>query len=173
MIASKTLSLAALVIFAVTTTANGQDAINWRNVWPMHTIPSFFEEYPVLQRLYERHEPLTSFLEGNTTARNQFPHQVGLVLNRTNQFGFCGGSLISNQWILTTSHCLFGATDGTAILGGHRLRDATEGGQLRIAVNHFVVHPGWNGLRLSDDVGLIRLPAIVSFNGEIRGHDVR
>lgn len=171
MIATTTVYLTALIFFAANNGAiiNCQNAaaINWRTVVPIHAIPSFFDEYPVLERIFQRHEPMTSFLEGNASTRNQFPHQVGLVLNRTDQLGFCGGSLISDLWILTAAHCLWGAIDGTAFVGAHRIRDAGEGGQLRIAVRDFRVHPGWNGLRLTDDVGLVRLPAAVEISGTL------
>jgi len=39
---------------------------------------------------------------GYTAERGQFPWQVGLIID--NLF-FCGGSLISNQWVLTAAHC--------------------------------------------------------------------
>ena len=37
---------------------------------------------------------------GSTAARGQFPWQVGLVINNS---GFCGGSVLSNRWILTAA----------------------------------------------------------------------
>jgi len=39
---------------------------------------------------------------GFTAERGQFPWQVGLIINF---FGFCGGSLISDRWVLTAAHC--------------------------------------------------------------------
>jgi len=39
---------------------------------------------------------------GSTAARGQFPWQVALIINGAS---FCGGSLISSQWILTAAHC--------------------------------------------------------------------
>jgi len=39
---------------------------------------------------------------GSTAARGQFPWQVALLIDNA---WFCGGSLISNQWVLTAAHC--------------------------------------------------------------------
>ena len=39
---------------------------------------------------------------GSPAARGQFPWQVALVIDNA---WFCGGSLISDQWVLTAAHC--------------------------------------------------------------------
>jgi secreted trypsin-like serine protease len=39
---------------------------------------------------------------GNTAARGQFPWQIALIIDYA---WFCGGSLISAQWVLTAAHC--------------------------------------------------------------------
>jgi secreted trypsin-like serine protease len=49
--------------------------------------------------LDEEHIRITN---GYAAERGQFPWQVGLVINSRS---FCGGSLISNQWVLTAAHC--------------------------------------------------------------------
>lgn len=39
---------------------------------------------------------------GYIAKRGQFPWQVALIVSESS---FCGGSLISSQWILTAAHC--------------------------------------------------------------------
>jgi secreted trypsin-like serine protease len=39
---------------------------------------------------------------GLTASRGQFPWQVALIINGAS---FCGGSIISSQWVLTAGHC--------------------------------------------------------------------
>jgi secreted trypsin-like serine protease len=39
---------------------------------------------------------------GNTAIRGQFPWQVSLIIDFAY---FCGGSLISDEWVLTAAHC--------------------------------------------------------------------
>lgn len=89
------------------------------------------------------------------------------MLTRNGALGYCAGSLLSTQWILTNAHCIAGVTTGIAYLGAHNVRDGNEAGQLRVNVSQFRPHPGWNGLRLNDDVGLVQLPNAVQFNNNI------
>jgi secreted trypsin-like serine protease len=39
---------------------------------------------------------------GSVAERGQFPWQVGLIIGGSS---FCGGSLISERWVLTAAHC--------------------------------------------------------------------
>jgi secreted trypsin-like serine protease len=39
---------------------------------------------------------------GFTAERGQFPWQVSIIIDNSY---FCGGSLISDEWVLTAGHC--------------------------------------------------------------------
>jgi len=52
--------------------------------------------------LDEKHQRITN---GQPAAACQFPWQVAIIID--DQY-FCGGSLISKNWVLTAAHCVEG-----------------------------------------------------------------
>jgi secreted trypsin-like serine protease len=92
------------------------------------------------------------------------PWQVALLvagINDNAQAQFCGGTLISPQWVITAAHCVDGGMSPSQVAvlpGTHSLSDPKA---RRVAVTRLVVHPQWNKDTNDRDIALLQLTAPV------------
>lgn len=101
---------------------------------------------------------------GRPAPDGKFPYQVRLYQTLEDEKGFCGGSIIAPQWVLTAAHCA--VTDGEAteeldsletIYVGYGSTDRTE--TTKIESEEIIVNPDFlaSGLPSRHDVALIKL----------------
>ncbi|XP_063599851.1 chymotrypsin BI-like [Penaeus indicus] len=95
---------------------------------------------------------------------HSWPHQVALFIDSSH---FCGGSLISNEWVLTAAHCVDGSSVVEVVMGAHNIRQF-EPSQISMTSYNFFTHENWNSWLLVNDIALIKLPAPVTFNQHIQ-----
>jgi len=108
---------------------------------------------------------------GTEAPEGKFPYQVRLYTSMDDERGFCGGSIISPQWVLTASHCVTsgdlngGPTsqkDPGDVVVGYGSNDRTK--TTKVEVEKILVRPEFleKGLNGKADVALIKLAAPIA-----------
>ncbi|XP_066499784.1 elastase 2 [Hoplias malabaricus] len=112
--------------------------------------------------------PIVNRVVGGDDVRpNSWPWQVSLqYLSSGNYYHTCGGTLISNQWVLTAAHCI-GSRTYRVYLGKHNMKTANEKGSIAIAPAKIIVHEQWDSYRIRNDIALIKLSTPVEFTDSI------
>ncbi len=95
---------------------------------------------------------------GKPAPAGAFPWQVSLGVSWiADPFSahFCGGSVLSEKWIVTAAHCAERLTPGQVIItaGTNRLVD----GAVRRNVNRIIVHRNYNTQNQDNDIALMEL----------------
>jgi len=103
----------------------------------------------------------TSHIVGGTEAKpHQFPWQVGIFMDASY---FCGGSIISDEYILTAAHCADGFSSFEVVIGAHEVRNPSEEGHLETTTRKAFVHPDWDSFNLANDMAILKVDKI-TFN---------
>ncbi|KAE8578202.1 hypothetical protein XENTR_v10023398 [Xenopus tropicalis] len=113
-------------------------------------------------------KPLVSsrIMGGQSAQEGQWPWQVSF---RNNGRHFCGGTLISNQWVISAAHCFpssSSASSITAVLGAYMI-DQPDGNQEAIAVQSATNNPSYINEGDSGDISLVQLASPVTFTDYI------
>jgi len=103
---------------------------------------------------------------GHEAQHHQWPWQVALFIDDRK---FCGGTLISDEWVLTAAHCAEGAGYYIVMAGAHNISEPSEPHRLEIRAHEDHIHPRYNlPIFLRNDIALLRLPEKVPFSQYIR-----
>ncbi|XP_034027430.1 chymotrypsin-like elastase family member 2A [Thalassophryne amazonica] len=104
---------------------------------------------------------------GEDVKPHSWPWQISLQYNRQGEWRHtCGGTLISDQWVLTAAHCISSSREYKVALGKHNLME-TEPNAVLMGTAKIIVHEKWNPLFIRNDIALIKLESPVSFSDAI------
>uniref|UniRef100_A0A8C5X2B9 Peptidase S1 domain-containing protein n=1 Tax=Malurus cyaneus samueli TaxID=2593467 RepID=A0A8C5X2B9_9PASS len=98
---------------------------------------------------------------GYTCPEHSVPYQVSL----NSGYHFCGGSLISSQWVLSAAHCYKSRIQ--VQLGKHNL-ELSESTQQFINSAKIIRHPGYSAYTLDNDIMLIKLATPAQLNKAVQ-----
>ncbi|KAK4878513.1 hypothetical protein RN001_011019 [Aquatica leii] len=95
------------------------------------------------------------------TAYNGYAYMVSL--RNYENYHFCGGSIVSKRWVLTSASCLSFPTNFTIMVGTHSL----SSGGVRYEVDHFIYHPLFDSTKLIHDAGLIKTTKNIQYTKKV------
>ncbi|MCG8425298.1 MAG: trypsin-like serine protease [Proteobacteria bacterium] len=107
--------------------------------------------------------PSVEIIGGDETALNEYPFMVSVGIVIAEQFfHFCGGSFITERWVVTAAHCSeTSQIENLRVLAGTNNVDDGSGQLLRVKAIH--LHPGWASSVLEGyDMALWELEAPVA-----------
>ncbi|XP_057686040.1 coagulation factor IX isoform X2 [Corythoichthys intestinalis] len=81
------------------------------------------------------------------------PWQV--LIHRADGYGFCGGTLVSDRWVVSAAHC-FQQTAHYVTIGDYDKRRHDPGEQ-KIAVKQVLLHPHFHEFTMDSDLALLYL----------------
>ncbi|XP_071978923.1 serine protease 33-like [Engystomops pustulosus] len=103
---------------------------------------------------------------GTDAAEGAWPWQASILFGGS---PVCGGSLISNQWVLSAAHCFDSSpspSDYSVYLGGYKLDILTANG-LEAKVDNLILHPQYRGPGESGDIALVHLSRPITYTRSI------
>lgn len=95
-------------------------------------------------------------INGHDAPPGAHPYQAALLINGA---GFCGGSLIRTDLVLTAAHCIDDAQNVQVVLGYHDVYEGLNSHNV-ILTWDVDVHPEWNRGALQNDIGVVRIPPV-------------
>merc|ERR1712123_456548 len=109
-------------------------------------------------------------LYGNETDVNEYPWQISMWIDRSH---FCGGTLISDQWVATAAHCVdlhykrhFSRV--TVSLGDHNVKIFDESKNIFRKVKRIIRFPTYDNNLIDGDMALLQLADKVPISDYIR-----
>lgn len=102
---------------------------------------------------------------GNPTDITAVPWQAAIIVERSTGSVICGGSILSERWVVGAAHCFDRGGDVFVATGVSTIQAATREAQ---RARRVVIHPGFTRSTFVNDIALVELTTPVELDGVLR-----
>ncbi|KAM9336642.1 chymotrypsin-like protease CTRL-1 [Symphorus nematophorus] len=113
----------------------------------------------------------TKVVGGDNATAGAWPWQVSIHLGFAGivQQHICGGTLISDQWVLTAAHCIIiNSTSAWTLYLGRETQSGPNNNEVSRSVTQVIIHPDYNNTLFNNDIALMKLSSPVIYTNYIR-----
>ncbi|XP_023698406.1 coagulation factor IXb isoform X2 [Paramormyrops kingsleyae] len=146
-----------------TTNHSATNNVTWKPT--LSELPSWAFS-PTLPTIQEEVATDKRIVGGNEVTPGEIPWQVALIDNDKRVI-FCGGSILSERWVITAAHCLEKITiDSFFVRVGEHNVHRNEGTEDDYEISEWQVHNSYNASksRFNHDIALLRLKTAIVFS---------
>ena len=103
-----------------------------------------------------------------------YPWQIAIREQTGDRSVFCGGTILTSDWIITAAHCVYDlrSADEIMVTAGHTKSSRTEASREKNYQQRFVadiiVHRHWDEEEVVGDLAMLKLTKPFEFNPELR-----
>jgi hypothetical protein len=151
-----------ILIALLTAKASSEELIDFQAIQSPLASPTY-DTSPV--RAFVPNTPQRSprVTGGQQATLGQIPYQVLLYtspVGNPRATYLCGASIISTTWLLTAGHCVYEMENATVFVGVVDRVKGPAAWRAKLDRSALLTHPRYNENEISNDIGLIRTPAI-------------
>ncbi|XP_029134080.2 chymotrypsin-like protease CTRL-1 [Labrus bergylta] len=112
----------------------------------------------------------TKIVGGDTTTAGSWPWQVSVHFQSSaNRAHICGGTLITDQWVVTAAHCILSTLPNVwTLYFGRETQGGPNVNEVNRSVSQVIVNPNYNDTLFNNDIALMKLTSPVNFTDYIR-----